>query len=568
MKKIVGIALCLAAVIAIGLYVMLPGKTAVNSYARFLPPDALAAVNLSHSSTRIDKFAATPLGKLLAKDTIHAIAGERSADIAEYDRLYDAVAKVANDPAFRAVFGDDATLAMLPLDHKALTGDPGAALRDSLVVIARTSVAGALDMLSRLITNAQISRETVDGLNLMKITIESGQVFYGYTEGPVVFLACAPAAIKACLAAGKGEAALDKAPSFQEAAAFWQTFPEEKTHSRTYLNTPAAAELLKTADVPELKEAGDMLTGISAIYSIDYETSQGMESRGRGGLVHDQLHPVLKSMFDTTGKGNQTLHLLKENVLAYFWESSLQMEQIIKTLESDEKEKHQKIDSELRQNLGVSLEELGKTFGPQYGVVLDDIVRTPLFPWPKMILFVEVRDRAIAEKALNGMRRLVAEQGGTSEEQEQVDGQTIYSWPVMPGEVQPAALLTGNMLYLSTNKQTLKEMLAVKTAPGVLAESVAAQMGADMSGRIKAANWSNIVLFPARMARPTGEILEWLGAFLGHSSRQINMERLNRELVQFMQSTELVEWDMQVTRERFEVAMTVVAAKKPVAGGQ
>ena len=568
MKKIVGIILGLAVVAAVGFYFLRPGGKPAAGYARFLPPDVVTTVNLTHGSTLMDNFAASAMGRMLAKDTIHAIAqemGGKAKDLAEYDRAYDSVTAVANDPAFRAVFGDDATLALLAPDRKVLVDNPGLALGNSLVVLAKTSVAGALDMLTRLITHAQISRETVDGLDLVKITLDQGPVFYGYTEGPMVFLAMAPAAIKTCLAAGKGEAALDKAPAFQEAVAYWQTFPATMIYSRSYLNTPLVAELLKLATVPEVKEAGELLTGIGVAYSIDYGTGQGMEGRGRANLTYDRLHPALKGLFDSV-KGNQTLHLLQDKALAYSWDASLQfqMERIIAAAKAEGQE-YQNIDQQVRQFWGVSVEELVHALGSQCGGVLDDVVRTPLFPWPKMTLFIEVRDRAVIEKALNGMRNFVAAQGSIREEQEQVEGQTVYSWPVMPGEVQPAAVLTDNMFYLSTSKQSLKAMLAAKAAPGALAAPVTAQLGPDLSGRVKASNLSNFVVFPARMARQTGETIEWLAAIL--ASRQVGMERLKRELVQLMESTELIAVTTQVSKERTEWAMTTVTAKKPAAGG-
>ena len=576
MKKIVGIVLCLAVIVAAGFYFLPRGTVEVDSYARFLPPDVVGTVNLTHAATLIDGFAASPLGKLLAKDTIHAIVQEMGGapqKTAEYDHAYDSVAKLANDPAFRAVFGNDATLALLPLDRKALADKPEEALRDSLVVIARTSVAGALDMLSRLIKSAQVSRETVDGLNLVKIIVEEGLVVYGHTEGSMVFLAFTPVAIKTCLTVGKGETALDKNPSFQQALAFWKPFPEATTYSRMYLNTPAVVELLKTVTLPELEEAGAVLTeavamlaGVGAMYSIEYETSQGMESRGYSGLTYDKLHPMMKSLIDASAnKGNQTLHLLQESSLAYSWGASLQLGRVIKVMQDDDEEGYQEIDLVAREVLGSSLEELSHTFGPQYGVVLEDIINTSLFPWPKMTFFVELSDRARAEKALDGARSLIAREGITNEEQEQVAGQTVYSWPVLPGEAQPAVVLAGNMLYLSTSKLAIKAILESKAAPDALAAPVAAQVGPELSARIKAANTSSFVLFPARMSRQTGETLDWAAAMA--ASWGIRMERLKRELVQLMQSTQLVMATTEVNRERMEWAMTIVRAKQPAASG-
>ena len=576
MKKIVGIILCLAVVIAAASYLLSPGKEEAGSYARFLPPDTMITVNLTHGKTLIDNFAASQLGKALAKDTVHAIISEMDGKpeyLTEYDTVYDSVVKVANDPAFRAVFGDDVTLAVLPVDHTVLAGNPEAAAVSSLVVIAQTSISGALDMLTKFVNNDRISRETVDGLDLVKIATDQGAVIYGYTHGRTVFLALSPVAIKACLAAGTGQTALDKAPAFQEAAAYWQTFPEATTYGRAYVNTPAIAELIKrisvadVANIPEgnedvlaaFKEIGDMLAGIGAIYSVNYWTDQGVEERARVGLVYDQLHPMMKNLFDATAKGNQTMHLLRENTLAYVWASALNMEYIIQSMKADETT-YQRMESGLQENVGVSMEELGRTFGPQYGGVLDDIIQTPLFPWPKMTWFVEIRDRAIAGKILDKVRSAVAAQGMANEEQEQVQDQIIHSWPILPDEaLQPAVLLTENMLYLSTSKQNLKEMLAAKGTPADLT----ARMGRDLSGRMQAANYGNFVIFPARMAPQIDASLAWLAHTMQmRLSKKVKMERLRHELMQLLQAVELAASTTVVTKERIEVATTIVTAKK------
>jgi hypothetical protein len=568
MKKIVGIILCLVAVGGTGFYFLIHKKTVRNQYARFLPQNVVATLNLTHCTTLTDSFAASPLGRFLAKETMHAIVqemGGQAKDTAEYDRLHDAVTEVTGDPAFRAVFGDDATLALLPPDRASLARMPAETLRHSLVVVAQTSAAGALDLLSRLIKNAHISRETVDGLDLVKIALDKNQVLYGYAEGKTVLLAYAPAAIKTCLASGKSENALDKAALFQEALVFWQPYPEATTYSRMYLNVPAVADLLKTATAPEIKESGEMLTGVDSMYSITYGTDQGLESRGRSGYRYEQLHAMVKSAVDAATGSNQSLHLLQDKVLAYNWASSLRPELLAKAMAANEKE-YREIDTELRKNLGVSLDELGRAFGPQYGVVLDDIVRTPLFPAPKMTLFFGIRDRKIAETALAGLRRLIAQSGMASEEKEVVAGQTISSWPVLPGEMlQPTFVLTDSMLYLATSKQALKDILASKATPNALPAPVGEHLGAELSGRVSTANFGSFVLYPQRMAKQTGETIDWLAGILA-ASKNISVSRLNRELVQLMQSAELVVATSNLGKDQAEWSMTIRKAPAQPAG--
>lgn len=565
MKKIAGIVLCLGIAAVAGWFFLLRDRPTAGQYARYLPPEVVGTMNLTHLAAFSDGFAASALGKSLAKETVHTIIrelGGQDKDLVEYDRLYDSVAEVAGDPAFRAVFGDDVTLALLPPDKAGMTRDPAETLRRSLVVVARTAAAGALDVLSRLIKNAKVSRETVDGLELAKITMASNQVVYGYAEGKLLLLAYTPEAIKTCVAAGKGEQALAKAPLYQQAVAFWQPYPEKDVNSRVYLNVEHLAGLLQQAVHPEIKESGELLKGVTSMFSVSYATEQGLESKGRSSYRYDQLHPLMKSAVDAAG-ANRSLHLLKDRTLVYNWASSLRPEMLVKTLAADDKA-YKEMDTEVRRNLGVSLEELSRAFGPQYGGVLDDIVRTPMFPWPKMVLFVELRDRKIAETVLGGIRRLIAGNGMVAEQQEQVEGHTIYSWPVLPGEsAQPAVVLTDSMLYLATSKDGLQELLTSKAAVNALAAPVKDVVGTAVAEQLVSANFSSFVIFPQRMAAQTGAALDWLSGILV-TTKNISIGRLNAELVQLLQSTEMVAAATHLTKEQADWTMTMrKAAKQP-----
>jgi len=569
MKKIVAIILSCMVIGGIGAYIVLQKKgAAAAQYARYLPQDAVASVSLTHLNAVTDGFAATALGRFLAKDTIHAILQELRFDpkeTAEYDRIFDTVAQVMNNPAFRTVFGDDSTVAVLQPDRQLLGRDPVAALRASLVVVAATPASGALDLFGRLVTSSAVTKETVDGLQLTKIVIDPKQTIYGLAEGQTVLLAYAPAALKACMVARQTEKSLEKAPVFQEAALFWKPYPFATTYSRVFLNTVMLADLLKTSANPELKQSGEMLQGVDSAVSITYGTGQGLESRARTKYRYDQLHPMVKSAIDAAAKSNPSLHLLKENTLAYSWASSLRPELFKQTFAANEQEFRQ-FDTAVRKTLGVSFEELGRAVGPQYGGVLEDIVKTGLFPAPKMTLFLGVRDRKIAETAMQGLRKAIAGYGVASEEQESVAGNTIYSWPLLPGEAtQPAMVLTDTMFYLATSKEPLKAILTGTAPREALAAPVAAMLGSELSSRIGRANFGSFIIYPQRMSRQTGEMVDWVAGILA-TTKNISISRLNREMVQLMQSTELIAATSDLTREQADWSMTLKSAPSQPVG--
>ncbi|MDD2464409.1 MAG: hypothetical protein PHI97_10470 [Desulfobulbus sp.] len=559
MKKIVALGLAVF-LLGVGVYFTLLRGGKSNEYAHYLPQDAVATLNLLHLGQLSDSFASTALGKFLAKDTMHAVISEMGGtlqDRAEYDRMFDSVADVMTNPAFKAVFGDDAAVALLPVEGAALQVNPANALRNSLVVISRTTVAGALDLFSRMVKNANISREVVDELELTRVVIEPGQVLYGYTEGKMVFLAYNPAAIKRCLlAADKGGRQLEGAENFAGAVTYWQTVPQETTYSRLFVNPGELARLLGEAPNLEFKQAAPMLQGIVAIYSLAYAGEQGVESRARSTYRYEQLSPLVRSAVDAATHPNPTLFLLRDKSLAYSWASSLRPELISQTL-AENNLAYQQADASVRDLLGVSLEDLGKAFGPQYGGVLDDIVRAALFPAPRMSFFVSVRDPGVAQKVVDALRTKIAQSGMIKEEQEQVAGHTVYCWPLLSDkDAQPALTLTDSMLYLATSKQALKEILESTAKVDSLAGPVTAQLGGPLAEQINKANTGSLVIYPQRMSAKTGEALGWLTGILA-TTKNISLSRFNQEMVRLMQSTEVITATSNMSHEQADWSLSL-----------
>ena len=571
MKKMLGIVLALAVFGGAGAYYYLQHQGEPSGqHARYLPKDTLGSVNLTHINTITDQFPATAGGRLVNKETMHAILQEVQAGdqaVAQYDEMYDNVAKVMTNPAFRAVFGENATAALLPPDLLTFAKEPVKAIRQAAVVITEPSVPGALEMLVKLADSKSVSKETVDGLELTRINAGQDQVVYAYAEKKTILLAYAPSAIKACLAARQSGASLDQTAGFQEAAAYWQPFPAEKTYSRIYMNNATIAPMLLASDNADVKRAGEMLRGIDHGYSITYTTPQGMENRARSKYRYDQLHETVKRAIDSAGQNNQSLHLLKPNSLAYNWAASLQLDGILQALAAEGQDM-EKADAATREVLGVSLNELGKAIGPQYGGVLEEIVNAGLFPIPKMVFFLSVRDRKVVDTALNSLRKTITESGITGEEQETVGSNTIYSWPLLPGDAaQPAVVVTDNMLYLANNKQMLKDILAAQSTANLLAEPVKGQFGKELGDSFQRANIGSFVLYPERMAKQVGDTMDWLTGILA-SSKNISLARFNREIMALMQSTELIAATTETGKNQGDWVMVVKTAQSKPAESQ
>ncbi len=141
-------------------------------------------------------------------------------------------------------------------------------------------------------------------------------------------------------------------------------------------------------------------------------------------------------------------------------------------------------------------------------------------------------------------------------------GHTLYCWSLLPDKnAQPTLALTENMLYLATSKQAVREILESQARPDVLATAVAAQLGPLGEG-ISRANTGSLILYPQRMAKQTGEILDWVAGILV-KTKNISLARLNQELVQLLQSTEVLSVTSTMGREQADWSMSLRKAAPP-----
>lgn len=565
MKTKTIVILCLA--VAFGLALFLLSRTqpsATERHALYLPQDTVATVSLTHLNTITDTFAATALGRFAARETMHAIMAEMRVDpaaLSAYDELYDTVTTVLGNPAFRTVFGEDTALALLNPDRTRLALEPQEALRSALVVFAVTPAPGALDLFARLVMSQSVARETFDGLELTRITVDEDQVVYGYAEGQTVLLALDPAAIKICLEARGSNQALESLPVFREAVTFWGPVAATQTFVRAFINPEPLAGLL-TAMKDNGLQGSEHMQGGDFITFIIRATETGLESRARYAYRYEQLGPSMKRLVDTAS-ANQTLHLLQEGILAYNW-ASMPVETLFRPWFAGA-DTGERAAAGAQETYGVPFEELLRGLGPQRGLVLNNLGVT-IFPVPKMTFFLEVREPQVAESVVRSLRDSINAYGLAREREEVVAGRTIHYWPILPGETaQPAVVRTDTMLYLANGITTLKEILTTTVPLDVLPVPVAEELGPELSERVTRANSSSLVLYPERMSRQSSDLTRWLSGILS-ATRNLSITRLSQELNEVMRATELIVMTADLDRERVDWDLSIKAAQAQAVG--
>ncbi len=573
MKKIwIGIAV--AVVTVFGLVFLMQGRKggiATDELSEYVPQDALVLLSLTNLNTITGNFGASPLGKFFAKDTIHAVLADMGAGAEEtqaYDQWYDSVAATIKNPVFRTVFGDDLTVALLPPDIQLFKENPAQALRRSLVVYATTSgsTGTAAELFGGMAKGVQISKEQADGLELTRIQAEKAkETYYAYNAKGIVLLAQDKAPILAGVKAREAGAALKTKASFQEASSFWQGTPAELSFSRGYYNMAAIAALL-----PQLNEGKDVqavaayLKGLEYGYDITGKTASGLENKSRIKIRYDQLHDMLKAMVDEAASGaTAPLSLINGKTLFFQWGYSLKPESALNLIAAADPEGYANLQTEAQTALGIPLEDAASAFGPRFGLVLNDIVETGIFPLPDLTVFANVRNRSHMNSIASFLNQQAAAYGLAGEQQAAGNTQ-LYAWPVMTEVgLVPALGLSDSLVFLGTMKSSMQPLLAGQDEPAkALPADLSTQLGPEMSKKFTTATGGVYLLRSSRLASKSQSTLDLLNS-LAAPAAGINFARLGQEVGKLMQATELVAGTSTISKEAIDWDTLWVPAATP-----
>lgn len=555
MKKI-GLLLLAALILAAGFaYFFLGTKSPANdtAYADYLPPDTLAVVSLRDINGLTDLFPKTALGHFLSKDTMGAILADMQADredIEAYARGYDQIFSVLNNPGFRMVFGDDVDLALLPVDPADFSTAPEKAVEKSLVVLATTASNRALETFAKTLLHRDVDSIKFRELELTRLRLSTknlnaknpaaGGYLYAYSRGDRLLLAFSPQAIHRCVEANRTGTTLQQVENFINGDRFGKEASLEKVYALEFVQLDQLRALLAGLKDKEVQQVVGYLAGMQYLVSVAGRSATGWQVDSMAGYTYDKLDPRVRELVDASEKKNISLNLLQDNPLLYSWSASLGASTVVQSLSAADPKQYSKVDARLRRQLGLSLAEIGGAFGPQYGMVLNKIVQAGMFPLPKMIWFVQVRDHKVAETLLERLRRKMDDRGVAGAAREQVGPYTMYSWALLPGEAtRPAFVLTRDMLYLANGPAGLKKLLAVENERQRLPKQVADKLGPALAGQLQQADNGIFLFWPHRFAAQVKGAADWLAGLVA-ATRGRSVTRLKDELLRLLKSTDNV----------------------------
>ena len=543
MKK-VGLLFLVAFILGAGaayFFLRSPVTATDTAYADYLPPNTLAVVSLRDLSGLADIFPKTALGHFLSKETMGAILRDMHADAADIDRYargYDQVFSVLHNPAFRMVFGDDVELAWLAVDSGKMSADPQQAVEQSVVLLATTTSSKALETFARVLLHEDVDTVKNGDLELTRIHLDDKDYVYAYTEGSWLLLALDPVVIQRCVAARAAGRTLQQEKNFIDAGRFGKDSSLRKIYSREFVQLDQLRSFLAGLKDKDVQQVVGYLQGMQYIVSVAGKSATGWKADSMTRYTYDKLDQKVKEVVDAGGKKNISLHLLQGNPLLYSWSASLGASTVVQSLSAADPKQYKKVDSRLQREFRLSLAEIAGAFGPQYGLVLKKIVQAGMFPLPKMIGFVQVRDHKVVEILLERLRRKADARGMVGAAKEQVGPYTLYSWALLPGEAtQPAFVLTRDMLYLANGPSGLKKLLGMEKNRDRLPEAVAAKLGTSLADQVRQADNGAFIFWPNRFALQVKGAADWLAGLVA-ASKGTSVTRLKDELLRLLQSTE------------------------------
>ncbi len=511
-------------------------------FADYLPPDTLMTLGLRDLNGLTDLFPDTALGKFLSKETMGRILTDLQVEprvLRDYEKGYDRLFSVVQNPGFRMIFGDDVDLALLPVDADLFAGNPQQAMEQSMVLLATTSSSRALETFARTLLQKDVGEFISGDLSLTRIKLDEENTVYAYTEGSRLILAYTPAAIERCVAAKASGETLQQTAHFITVMQFWRGLSMTKTYMRSFVQLDRLQPYLLASADNDLHKAGRYLEGMQFVGTAGGQTENGWKVESVSHYDYASLDPAVKELVDSASKENGTLQLLGDSPLLYSWSSSLGSTALLETLSATEEEQYKALDNRLEQELGFSLDQIVQAFGPQYGFTLKEIVQEGMFPLPRLVVFLQVKDHQVADALLARIRKNAADRGMAGEQQQQVGKYTIYFWALLPGAAtQPAVVLTEDMFYLANGPDSLKQLLSGELNRTHVPGPVAEQLGSESAKQIEAANNGVLIFWPSRFADQVHGAADWLAGMV-EASRGGSVSVLKDELLLLLQSTKV-----------------------------
>ena len=469
MKKI-GIVLIIL-ICGVGLLFFLKGTQEQEVVAAdFLPSDVLFYGEQIEFSKIYQQFLDSRLGRTLTnldyKNIVAELGGQGKA-VLELDNIQKKILAVLDDPAFNELFGREFSVTLFPANSFS-ADNPAKALEERLLLIAKPRHNVQLLQLLAPILSKDIQQSTAQyGSHIItKYKLDESNTIATVTVKGLIIAALEERLVRKALDHfDTKENTLSGNMDFQRLRKNFQG-----TQLFSYLSIPSLfkqgqmiSENLHAAEKKEFLRILEQWRGWGAAAYGAWQEKGVLTDKAEIIFDHNNLDSRVARLCDVKPVLNRTLGMVPADSLFYYWTNTLNLpllwELYSATITPQQPQSPDLLRKELRDSVGVELEELLDMIDKEFAVVVKDAGIDGI-PLPKATVIIQLKEPDHFLKIFHTL----LEEAEIPLSRKKFEGHTITYWGFTPqGGLQPAFTLIDNYLLLSNSSDLVKQIVSLKT---------------------------------------------------------------------------------------------------------
>lgn len=269
---------------------------------------------------------------------------------------------------------------------------------------------------------------------------------------------------------------------------------------------------------------GDMVGQLNAVYAYGLSFDQHEFSRIKiiAGVDIKAMMPAQRKFLSCPTGKNASVSFIPANAIGYHWGNCYdfadywqQLKEQAHTSSSDLLAEAQQFKRKLEKRLKINIEtEVLPVLGNEAGVYLTDIDTRGMFPFPRLLFFIKIKDRAGVDELL---RRASANPLGVIQEEEYGKVKIRYMQLPFGANMDPGYSFVGDYLLVASSRQLLKKSVDVFAQPGrsLLQEKIFKQFGLGDGDKNNSVTFMKVGDLSLRAVALAGWVDKYFAAQLG-----------------------------------------------------
>ena len=498
----------------------------VTQPAFFLPADTLAYFEQKNGVAALDQFKASRLGKACSSldlpGTLQQI-GASPAQVKDVEKFLQSVKEFQGNALVRELLGSQFSLALLP-ERSWTEKDPFAKkLQRQLVLICKPQhSAKALDLISTYYTGDTKVSVVSYGSHSIKRYESNGDVFFVAVIEKNIIASFEERAVRECIDSfDKKENSLAHTKLYQRNATMlagaermaYISFDQIRTFAKNEIGKSHLAE--KDQLLGELKE-------MSGTVSLGYGGWRNQTSVEDKLIVYtkpEDANPHLQKMLAIPLEKNESLHLLAEDMLMYYWTNTFDLSMLWKMFLGEEQKNPSTVKavrSGIKEVTGMQAEEILAMIDTGIHFFIEQGAENQFLPFPDLAFILKLKKPHEFENFLENLLL----RNGVSLTKENYEGLTYHYWGTYPAKnFQPLYAVHEGKLYIASNVDMLKKII---DGPAANVKLLSSQHLADFDPGFTQPNNALWYSNQAKLVNMLQDLISWGGTMLALKDKTLS----------------------------------------------